>query len=42
MNYARVLLMKNITEHDWTADSGSMKKEQTLPNKINLSDGFEI
>jgi hypothetical protein len=38
MKYARVLLMKKITEHGGTADLGSMKKERTLPSKINLSD----
>jgi hypothetical protein len=34
--------MKSITEYGWTAESGSMKKEQTLPKQINLSDWIEI
>jgi hypothetical protein len=34
--------MKSITEYGYTAESGSMEKEQTLPKMINLSDRIEI
>jgi hypothetical protein len=30
--------MKSITEYGYTAESGSVEKEQTLPKMINLSD----
>jgi hypothetical protein len=42
INYKHVLLIKSITEYGYTAESGSMEKEQTLPMMINLSDRIEI